>query len=145
MEHNNWNGFKGDVWKSEINVRDFIQTNYLEYLGDSLFLSKATKRTNDLMVKVQALFKEERLKGGVLDIDVDNVSSLVTFKPGYVDKDNELIVGLQTDKPLYKVSTVASSTPSKSATSSLYWVCISMIVCNKARQSSSVRGLEKIS
>ena len=100
MEHNNWNGFKGDVWKSEINVRDFIQTNYLEYLGDSLFLSKATKRTNDLMVKVQALFKEERLKGGVLDIDVDNVSSLVTFKPGYVDKDNELIVGLQTDKPL---------------------------------------------
>ena len=100
MEHNNWNGFKGEVWKNEINVRDFIQTNYLEYLGDSLFLSKATKRTNDLMVKVQALFKEERLKGGVLDIDVDNVSSLVTFKPGYVDKDNELIVGLQTDKPL---------------------------------------------
>ncbi len=100
MEHKNWYNFNGNLWKNEINVRDFIQSNYNEYTGDSSFLAKATKRTNLLMDKVQALFKEERQKGGVLDIDVSTVSSLTTYKPGYVDKDNELIVGLQTDRPL---------------------------------------------
>ena len=100
MEHLNWNGFKGEVWKNEINVREFIQNNYKEYTGDSSFLSSATKRTKDLMDKVQALFKLERQKGGVLDVDTETVSSLAAFKPGYIDKDNELIVGLQTDSPL---------------------------------------------
>ncbi len=100
MEHKNWYNFNGNLWKNEINVRDFIQSNYKEYTGDSSFLAKATKRTNLLMDKVQALFKEERQKGGVLDIDVSTVSSLTTYKPGYVDKNNELIVGLQTDSPL---------------------------------------------
>ena len=100
MEHLNWNGFKGEVWKNEINVREFIQNNYKEYTGDSSFLSSATKRTQDLMDKVQALFKLERQKGGVLDVDTETVSSLAAFKPGYIDKDNELIVGLQTDSPL---------------------------------------------
>ena len=100
MEHNNWNGFKGEVWKNEINVRDFIQSNYSEYLGDSSFLQGATSRTSSLMDKVQALFKEERAKGGVLDVDVDTVSTLTAYKPGYIDEQNELIVGMQTDSPL---------------------------------------------
>ena len=100
MEHNNWNGFIQGAWTKEINVRDFIQTNYKEYKGDSSFLEKATKRTKDLMIKVQDLFASERKKGGVLDIDTKTVSSLTSYKPGYVDKENELIVGLQTDSPL---------------------------------------------
>ncbi len=101
MEHKNWNGFKGNAWKDIIDVRDFIQTNYKEYKGDSSFAEKGpTKRTSDLMAKVQELFKKEREKGGVLDIDTDTVSSLTTYAPGYVDKDNEIIVGLQTDAPL---------------------------------------------
>ena len=100
MEHLNWNGFKGELWKEEINVREFIQNNYKEYTGDSSFLSSATKRTNDLMNKVQKLFALERQKGGVLDVDTETVSSLAAFKPGYIEKDQELIVGLQTDSPL---------------------------------------------
>ncbi|MBE6589378.1 MAG: formate C-acetyltransferase [Ruminococcaceae bacterium] len=98
--HENWNGFKEGIWQKEINVRDFIQTNYRPYTGDARFLSGATERTKNLMEKVQALFKEERQKGGVLDIDTETVSSLTSYAPGYVDKENELIVGLQTDAPL---------------------------------------------
>ena len=100
MQQEFWNGFNFGKWQKEINVRDFIQQNYTEYTGDDKFLSKATSRTNELMKKVNALFLEERKKGGVLDIDTETVSSLTSFAPGYVDKDNELIVGLQTDKPL---------------------------------------------
>ena len=100
MEHLNWNKFKGEVWKNEINVRDFIQQNYKEYTGDDSFLKEATPRTKDLMDKVQQLFKLERAKGGVLDVDVDTVSSLTSYRPGYIDKENELIVGMQTDSPL---------------------------------------------
>ncbi|MBQ1271879.1 MAG: formate C-acetyltransferase [Clostridia bacterium] len=100
MQHENWNGFKQGVWMDEINVRDFIQTNYKEYFGDDTFLAGATERTKNLMDKVQALFALERQKGGVLDIDTETVSSLTTYAPGYVDKENELIVGLQTDEPL---------------------------------------------
>ena len=100
MEHINWQGFNGQKWKDSIDVRDFIQSNYSEYLGGAEFLKKATKRTDRLMSKVQSLFKKEREKGGVLDIDVDNVSSLLTYAPGYIDKDNEIIVGMQTDSPL---------------------------------------------
>ena len=100
MEHKNWNGFKGQAWRDEINVRDFIQSNYKEYTGDSAFLAKATARTSAMMDKVQHLFKLERQMGGVLDIDTATVSSLTSYSPGYVDKDNEIIVGLQTNRPL---------------------------------------------
>ena len=100
MTHENWSGFKGGVWQDEINVRDFIQTNYTEYTGDDSFLSGATERTQALMKKVQALFALERQFGGVLDIDTATVSSLTTFSPGYIDKDNEIIVGMQTNRPL---------------------------------------------
>ncbi len=100
MEHNNWTGFNGTLWKEEINVRDFIQTNYKEYTGTSDFLAGATERTNALMKKLQALFALERQFGGVLDIDTSTVSTLTSFSPGYLDKDNEIIVGLQTNRPL---------------------------------------------
>ena len=100
MEHNNWHGFTGGSWQYEINVRDFIQKNYTEYTGDSDFLSEATPRTKNLMGKLQALFTAERHLGGVLDVDTTTASSLLNYKPGYIDKDNEIIVGLQTDRPL---------------------------------------------
>ena len=100
MEHNNWNGFKKGVWQDEINVRDFIQQNYKEYTGDSNFLAGATDRTNGMMKKLNSLFALERQFGGVLDIDTTTVSSLTSYAPGYIDKENELIVGMQTNKPL---------------------------------------------
>ena len=100
MTHQNWTGFKPGVWQDEINVRDFIQKNYKEYTGDSAFLAKATERTDSLMKKVQTLFTLERQYGGVLDIDTDTVSSLTAYAPGYIDKPNELIVGMQTNRPL---------------------------------------------
>ena len=100
MEHKNWEGFKAGDWQNEINVRDFIQKNYLEYTGDASFLAEATPRTKALMEKVQALFAEERKRGGVLDVDTETVSSLRAYPAGYIDKENEIIVGLQTDAPL---------------------------------------------
>ncbi|MBP3451598.1 MAG: formate C-acetyltransferase [Agathobacter sp.] len=100
MEHKNWNGFKSGAWQNEINVRDFIQQNYKPYEGDDSFLAGATERTNDMMKKVNSLFKLERQYGGVLDIDTTTVSSLTAYAPGYIDKENELIVGLQTNRPL---------------------------------------------
>ncbi len=100
MEHKNWAGFNGGAWQNEINVRDFIQANYKEYLGDASFLAGATERTNNLMAKVQELFAQERKNGGVLDIDTETVSTINGYAPGYIDKDNELIVGVQTDAPL---------------------------------------------
>ena len=100
MEHINWQGFCGGVWQNEINVRDFIQQNYREYKGDESFLAGATERTAALMKKVQGLFALERQFGGVLDIDTATVSSLKSYSPGYIDKENEIIVGLQTNRPL---------------------------------------------
>ena len=100
MKHNNWQGFKDGVWQDEINVRDFIQQNYKPYEGDALFLAGATERTNGLMKKIQELFALERQYGGVLDIDTATVSSLCSFSPGYIDRDNEIIVGMQTNRPL---------------------------------------------
>ena len=100
MKHENWKGFTEGIWQDEINVRDFIQKNYVEYKGDSAFLATATKRTKDLMDKVQELFAQERKNGGVLNVDIETVSSLTSYEPGYVDKENELIVGLQTGSPL---------------------------------------------
>jgi formate C-acetyltransferase len=100
MEHKHWNTFKPGVWLNEINVRDFIQQNYTEYTGDQGFLASSTPRTDALMNKVQELFKKERKNGGVLDVDTETVSSLTAYAPGYIDKDKELIVGMQTDSPL---------------------------------------------
>ena len=100
MEHKNWNGFCEGAWMNEINVHDFIQKNYKEYKEDDSFLAKATPRTNAIMQKVNALFAEERRRGGVLDIDTNTVSSLKNYAPGYIDQNNEIIVGMQTDSPL---------------------------------------------
>ncbi len=100
MEHQNWNGFASGVWQDEINVRDFIQQNYKPYQDDAKFLAGPTERTKGLMKKVEALFFLERQYGGVLDIDTATVSSLIGYSAGYVDKDNEIIVGLQTNRPL---------------------------------------------
>ena len=87
MEHINWNGFNKGVWQDEINVRDFIQTNYTEYTGDESFLQGATARTKELMKKLEALFALERQFGGVLDVDTETVSSLKSYAPGYLDKE----------------------------------------------------------
>lgn len=98
-----WNGFKGRLWKEEINVRDFIQKNYKPYDGDESFLEGPTEATNKLWGRLQELQKEERAKGGVLDMETEVVSGLTAYGPGYIDesmKDLEKIVGLQTDKPL---------------------------------------------
>ncbi|MBR5826115.1 MAG: formate C-acetyltransferase [Clostridia bacterium] len=100
MEHKNWSGFKAGEWQNEINVRNFIQLNYKEYNGDADFLAEATPRTKELMKKLEALFFIERQYGGVLDIDTATVSSLTSYSPGYLDEKNELIVGLQTNRPL---------------------------------------------
>ncbi len=100
MQHANWQGFKNGKWQNEINVQDFIKTNYSEYKGDSSFLEKATKRTSALMEKLQLLFKKESENNGVLSIDTTTVSSLKSYAPGYLDKENEIIVGMQTDEPL---------------------------------------------
>ena len=100
MKHQSWNGFHEHVWQDEINVRDFIQTNYKEYKEDGSFLAGATQRTRGMMEKVQDLFAKERANGGVLDVDAVTVSSLTSYAPGYIDRENELIVGMQTDSPL---------------------------------------------
>ncbi len=95
-----WNGFKAGKWQDEINVRDFIQLNYTPYTGDEKFLSGATDRTKNLNGKFSALLKIEQERGGVYDIDTETVTSLTAYAPGYLDKENEIIVGLQTDEPL---------------------------------------------
>ena len=100
MEHKNWNGFNKGVWQDEINVRDFIRQNYKEYDGEANFLADATPRTKTLMEKLQRLFAVERQLGGVFDIDTTTVTSLTHYSPGYLDKENEIIVGLQTNRPL---------------------------------------------
>jgi len=95
-----WKGFKEGKWQNEINVRDFIQANYTPYEGDSSFLAGPTKRTTELMTKLNTLLTIEKQYGGVLDIDTTTVSSLTSYKPGYLDKEKEIIVGLQTNRPL---------------------------------------------
>ena len=92
--------FKPGKWQDTIDVRDFIQTNYTPYEGDASFLAGPTARTQKVNAEYERLHKEEYEKGGVLDVDVNHVSSLLNHKPGYLDKENELIVGLQTDAPL---------------------------------------------
>lgn len=95
-----WNGFTEGDWQREINVRDFIQKNVTPYEGDGSFLETKTERTGKLMERVNSLLKLEQDFGGVLDIDTQSVSSLTSYQPGYLDKEAELIVGLQTNRPL---------------------------------------------
>ena len=98
-----WDGFRGEIWQEEINVRDFIQKNYTPYDGDESFLAEPTDATNKLWDALQKLQKEERAKGGVLDMETEVVTGITAYGPGYIDeslKDLEQVVGLQTDKPL---------------------------------------------
>jgi len=98
-EYEGWKGFLPGKWQENIDLRDFIITNYNEYKGDSSFLAGPTERTTELNEKFKALLKKEREAGGVLDIDVETVS-VINYRPGWLDKEKELIVGLQTDAPL---------------------------------------------
>ena len=103
IDNQQWHGFEGRTWKEECNVRDFIQKNYHPYDGDESFLAGPTDGTNQLWTRLQELQKEERNHGGVLDEEVDIVSGLTAYGPGYIDeslKNLETVVGLQTDKPL---------------------------------------------
>ncbi len=103
VEMKEWDGFDGRLWKEEINVRQFIQDNYTPYEGNEDFLTGPTESTNRLWDALQKLQKEERAKGGVLDMETKVVSGLTAYGPGYIDedlKDLEKVVGLQTDKPL---------------------------------------------
>ena len=103
VQKEQWNGFEGRLWKEEINVRQFIQDNYTPYDGDESFLEGPTEATDKLWDALQKLQKEERAKGGVLDMDTEIVSSITSHGAGYIDeslKDLEQVVGLQTDKPL---------------------------------------------
>ena len=103
IEMKEWDGFEGRLWKEEINVRQFIQDNYTPYDGDESFLAEPTDATNKLWGALQKLQKEERAKGGVLDMETKVVTGITAYGPGYIDenlKDLEQVVGLQTDKPL---------------------------------------------
>ena len=100
MNFKQWNDFKGGKWQKEINVRSFIQANYQPYTGDDSFLTNPTEKTKKLWNEVLELYKQEREKGGVLDADTKTPSAIDAYEAGYIDKDLEEIVGLQTDKPL---------------------------------------------
>ncbi|MDE6398812.1 MAG: formate acetyltransferase, partial [Clostridiales bacterium] len=95
-----WKGFTRGDWCERIDVRDFIQKNYTPYEGDGAFLAQATARTKKLLAVTDGLMEKERQNGGVLSVDTEKVSSLLSYAPGYVDKKNELIFGLQTERPL---------------------------------------------
>ncbi|MCR6515554.1 MAG: formate C-acetyltransferase [Clostridium sp.] len=97
---NAWENFKSGLWNKEINVRDFIQTNYKPYEGDDKFLASATPNTTKLWDEVSELLKKENANGGVLDVDTDTISGINAYKPGYIDQAIEKIVGVQTDAPL---------------------------------------------
>ena len=94
-----WHGFDGGEWQNGINVRDFIQRNYTPYLGDGAFLQGPTERTTALWNRLVAMFPAERERG-VYDVDAHTPSTITSHAPGYIDRDSELIVGLQTDAPL---------------------------------------------
>ncbi|MBU3213851.1 formate C-acetyltransferase [Clostridium estertheticum] len=97
-----WNGFKGDSWKNKIDVKDFIQKNYTLYEGDDSFLVGKTDKTNKVWDKANSLILEE-IKKGIIDVETNEISGIDNFKPGYIDKENEVIVGLQTDAPLKRI------------------------------------------
>ena len=97
-----WNNFKTGLWNNDINVSNFIKNNYVEYIGGNKFLEKTTEKTSKIWKKCEVLLKEE-LEKKVLDIDIDNMSGINSFNAGYIDKENEIIVGLQTDAPLKRI------------------------------------------
>src|SRR5690554_3167022 len=97
---NQWKGFVEGNWRTEIDVRDFIQLNYKPYEGDDSFLEGPTEATNNLWEQLKVLLKKENENGGTLDVDTETVSTIISHKPGYIDKEYEKIVGLQTDAPL---------------------------------------------
>ncbi len=99
LHNESWAGFKGDAWKHEINVRDFIQNNYTPYEGDESFLASSSEKTKKVRDKLTEMFKEERERG-VYDTETKLPQTITTYGPGYIDRDNEVIVGLQTDAPL---------------------------------------------
>ncbi len=100
MQTNAWRTFKGEKWRETIDVSDFIKVNIKPYHGDASFLSEATTRTKEIWAHVSTLKAKEDVNGGVLDIDTERVSSLLSYAPGYIDVENERIFGLQTDAPL---------------------------------------------
>ena len=100
MSQEAWQGFVGGNWEHEIDVRDFIQKNYTPYDGDESFLADPTENTTKLWDEVMGLFAKEREAGGVLDMDTDLVSTIISHPAGYIDQPLEKIVGLQTEKPL---------------------------------------------
>ncbi len=100
MQVPEWAGFNGEGWKERIDVREFIQSNYRQYNWGEEFLAAPTERTKRLLARCEEIFAEEREKGGVLDIDTKTVSMITSHAPGYINRDLELIVGLQTDAPL---------------------------------------------
>ena len=102
MQEQAWDGFRGDQWRRTIDVRDFIQTNYTPYLGDDSFLAGPTSRTRAVWARCEELLLQE-LKKGILDVETHIVSGIDNFAPGYIDRDNEVIVGLQTDAPLKRI------------------------------------------
>ncbi|NLB41034.1 MAG: formate acetyltransferase, partial [Clostridiales bacterium] len=95
-----WKNFNKGNWCDEIDVRDFIQLNYKPYEGDDSFLEEPSEATKHLWSELSDLLKKENESGGTLDIDTETVSTIISHKPGYIDKDHEKIVGLQTDAPL---------------------------------------------
>lgn len=97
-----WEGFKGESWKEKIDVRNFIQKNYKLYEGDSDFLAPISDKTSVVWGEARELIIEE-IKKGIIDIATDRVSGIDNFEAGYIDKDNEVIVGLQTDAPLKRI------------------------------------------
>ena len=102
MNEKNWDGFKPGNWQFEIDVRSFIQKNYTPYEGDEQFLTGPTERTKKVWARCEELILEE-LKNGVLDVETDIISGIDNFEPGYIDRENEVIVGLQTDAPLKRI------------------------------------------
>ena len=97
---NSWRNFNGGKWEKAINVSDFIQKNYTPYLGDASFLEGTTERTDSVKARVEELLIKENENGGVLDVDTEHVSSILSHAPGYIEKDKDIILGLQTDEPL---------------------------------------------
>ena len=102
VEFEAWKGFKGDKWKETIDVSDFILNNYKEYRGDDSFLCGISSKTKKVWDKCEKLLAKEA-KLGLLDVETKAVSGINTFKPGYIDRRNEVVVGLQTDKPLKRI------------------------------------------
>ena len=117
-----WDGFAGRLWKEGVDVRDFIQNNYTPYDGDDSFLEGPTEATDRLWGKVSELQKEERAKGGVLDMETDVVTGITAYGAAYIDdsmKDMEQVVGLQTDKPLKRAFTDLTDQTTNSETAAL--------------------------